>query len=36
MDSAVHEDINTNAINVHRDEGSQEEGVGSELIHHCL
>lgn len=29
MDSAGHEDINTYAINVHGDDSSQEEGVGS-------
>lgn len=36
MDSAGHEDVHTYTIYVHGDDTSDEEGVGAQLIHHCL
>lgn len=36
MDSASYEHLNTKIFHVHRKKGSQDEGVGPELVHHSL
>lgn len=36
MDSASYEQLNTETVHVHRKKGSQEDGVGPELVHHSL
>lgn len=36
VDSAGHEHLNTKTVHVHRNQRSQEEGVGVQLVHHRL
>lgn len=36
MDSAAHEQLDAQAVHVHRDNSFKEEGVGVQLVHHRL